>query len=94
MTLQFLELDQWAILQFCALFCAERQVFSIDHWPIRLQKTKDLGAEIINFDDEDPVEKIKKETGGRGVICIDAVRYEAVGHIGTIGNGEMEMRLV
>jgi S-(hydroxymethyl)glutathione dehydrogenase / alcohol dehydrogenase len=39
-----------------------------------------LGAEIINFDEEDPVERIKKETNGRGVICIDAVGYEAVGH--------------
>jgi S-(hydroxymethyl)glutathione dehydrogenase / alcohol dehydrogenase len=25
-------------------------------------KTKDLGAEIINFDNEDPVERIRKET--------------------------------
>jgi S-(hydroxymethyl)glutathione dehydrogenase/alcohol dehydrogenase len=37
------------------------RVFSIDHWPIRLNKTKDLGAEIINFDNEDPVERIKKK---------------------------------
>ena len=58
------------------------RVFSIDHWPKRLEKTKDLGAEIINFDDEDPVERIKKETNGRGAISIDAVGYEAVGHAG------------
>ncbi|MFL6399631.1 MAG: zinc-binding dehydrogenase, partial [Nitrososphaeraceae archaeon] len=56
------------------------RVFSIDHWSTRLRKTKDLGAEIINFDNEDPVERIKKETNGRGAICIDAVGYEAVGH--------------
>jgi len=56
------------------------RVFSIDHWPMRLDKTKDLGAEIINFDDEDPVDIIKKETNGKGAICIDAVGYEAVGH--------------
>ena len=31
------------------------RVFSVDHWPMRLDKTKDLGDEIINFDDEDPV---------------------------------------
>ena len=55
------------------------RVFSIDHWPTRLSKTKDLGADIINFDDEDPVERIKKETGERGALCIDAVGYEAVG---------------
>jgi S-(hydroxymethyl)glutathione dehydrogenase/alcohol dehydrogenase len=57
------------------------RVFSIDHWPNRLTKTKDLGAETINFDDEDPVDFIKKETSGKGAICIDAVGYEAVGHM-------------
>ncbi|HET8792282.1 MAG TPA: zinc-dependent alcohol dehydrogenase [Nitrososphaeraceae archaeon] len=56
------------------------RVFSIDHWPMRLDKTKDLGAETINFDDEDPIDIIKKETNGKGAICIDAVGYEAVGH--------------
>jgi S-(hydroxymethyl)glutathione dehydrogenase / alcohol dehydrogenase len=57
------------------------RVFSVDHWPMRLGKTKDLGAEIINFDDEEPVDFIKKETRGKGAICIDAVGYEAVGHM-------------
>ena len=56
------------------------RVFSIDHWPMRLDKTKDLGAETINFDDEDPVDTIKKETNGKGAICIDAVGFEAIGH--------------
>jgi S-(hydroxymethyl)glutathione dehydrogenase / alcohol dehydrogenase len=62
------------------------RVFSVDHWPARLNKTKDLGAEIINFDNEDPVERIKKESNGKGAICIDAVRYEAVGHTANGGN--------
>ena len=62
------------------------RVFSIDHWPNRLSKTKDLGAEIINFDDADPVELINKETNEKGVICIDAVGYEAVGHTGNISS--------
>ena len=57
------------------------RVFSIDHWPNRLTKTKDLGAEIVNFDYEDPVDFIRKETGRKGTICIDAVGYEAVGHM-------------
>jgi S-(hydroxymethyl)glutathione dehydrogenase/alcohol dehydrogenase len=56
-------------------------VFSIDHWPTRLKRTKDLGAETINFDDEDPVEVLKKETRGKGAICIDAVGFESVGHL-------------
>jgi S-(hydroxymethyl)glutathione dehydrogenase / alcohol dehydrogenase len=64
------------------------RVFSIDHWPARLNKTKDLGAEIINFDDEDPVERIKKETNGKGAICIDAVGYEAVGHASSSSKGD------
>lgn len=64
------------------------RVFSIDHWPMRLNKTKDLGAEIINFDDEDPVDVIKKETNGKGAICIDAVGFEAVGHMaGNVSDG-------
>jgi S-(hydroxymethyl)glutathione dehydrogenase/alcohol dehydrogenase len=62
------------------------RVFSVDHWPNCLNKTKDLGAEIINFDNEDPVERIKKETNGKGTICIDAVGYEAVGHTANGGN--------
>jgi S-(hydroxymethyl)glutathione dehydrogenase/alcohol dehydrogenase len=64
----------------CFLRGAAR-VFSIDHWPMRLNRTKDLGAEIINFDDEDPVDFIQKETGRKGAICIDAVGYESVGHM-------------
>jgi S-(hydroxymethyl)glutathione dehydrogenase / alcohol dehydrogenase len=60
------------------------RVFSIDHWPMRLNRTKELGAEIINFDNEDPVDYIMKETGRKGAICIDAVGFEAVGH--TAGN--------
>lgn len=63
------------------------RVFSIDHWPMRLDKTKDLGAEIINFDNEDPVDRIKRETNGKGAICIDAVGFEAVGHLAGNGNG-------
>jgi S-(hydroxymethyl)glutathione dehydrogenase/alcohol dehydrogenase len=36
------------------------RVFCLDHWPARLSKVNDLGAEIINFDYEDPVDRIKK----------------------------------
>jgi S-(hydroxymethyl)glutathione dehydrogenase/alcohol dehydrogenase len=42
------------------------RVFSVDHWPMRLNKTKDLGAKIINFDDEDPVDVIKKKLMEKG----------------------------
>lgn len=64
------------------------RVFSVDHWPLRLNKTKALGAELINFDNEDPVDIIKKETNGKGAICIDAVGFEAVGHMaGNVSEG-------
>lgn len=56
------------------------RVFSIDHEASRLEKTRLLGAETINFEDYDPVNAIQDATNGRGVICIDAVGYEAVGH--------------
>src|SRR5215218_6300354 len=56
------------------------RVFVIDHWPYRLDRTAKLGAEPINFDREDPVERIRQETRGKGAKCIDAVGYEAVGH--------------
>lgn len=57
------------------------RILSIDHWPARLEKTKALGAETINFDG-DPAKNIKELTKGKGAICIDAVGYEAVGHSG------------
>jgi S-(hydroxymethyl)glutathione dehydrogenase/alcohol dehydrogenase len=54
------------------------KVFSVDCIPARLRKTKQLGAEAINFDEQDPVKLIRQATEGRGAICIDAVGYEAV----------------
>jgi S-(hydroxymethyl)glutathione dehydrogenase/alcohol dehydrogenase len=63
-----------------ALLRGAAKVFVIDHWPYRLDRTAKLGAEPINFDREDPVERIRHETRGKGAKCIDAVGYEAVGH--------------
>jgi threonine dehydrogenase-like Zn-dependent dehydrogenase len=37
-------------------------ILSVDHWLTRLRKTRDLGAETINFYNKDPVERIKKRT--------------------------------
>jgi S-(hydroxymethyl)glutathione dehydrogenase / alcohol dehydrogenase len=47
----------------------------------------DLGTEIINFDKDNPVEILQKETKGKGVLCIDSVGFEAVGHTTGSGNG-------
>lgn len=56
------------------------RVFCVDRVNARLAKTKELGAEIINFEVEDPVKLIMTATRGRGTLCIDAVGYEAIGH--------------
>ena len=53
-------------------------------WPNGLNLTKDLEAEIINFD-EDPVVVIKKETKEKGIKCIYTIGFEAIGHFA--GNG-------
>jgi threonine dehydrogenase-like Zn-dependent dehydrogenase len=54
------------------------RVFAVDHHPLRLEKAKELGAETINFDVDDPVEVILSLTGGIGVDrVIDAVGVDA-----------------
>jgi S-(hydroxymethyl)glutathione dehydrogenase/alcohol dehydrogenase len=42
---------------------------------------------VINFDNEGRADVIKRQTSGKGAICIDAVGYEAVGHAGSGKNG-------
>lgn len=54
------------------------RIFAIDNIPDRLEMAKRQGAEIINFDEEDPVQTIKDLTGGIGVDrAIDAVGVDA-----------------
>ncbi|QDU37351.1 Glutathione-independent formaldehyde dehydrogenase [Maioricimonas rarisocia] len=54
------------------------RVIAIDHVPWRLEKARELQAEIINFDEEDPVETMLELTGGIGVDrAIDAVGIDA-----------------
>jgi threonine dehydrogenase-like Zn-dependent dehydrogenase len=54
------------------------RIFAIDHRSDRLEVARRQGAEIINFDEDDPVETIKNLTGGIGVDCaIDAVGVDA-----------------
>jgi threonine dehydrogenase-like Zn-dependent dehydrogenase len=55
------------------------RIFAIDTIPSRLQMAKNLGAEIIDFNVEDPVEVLQSLTGGTGVDrAIDAVGVDAV----------------
>lgn len=54
------------------------RVFAIDRFADRLATAQRQGAEIINFDQEDPVAAIKRLTGGVGVDrAIDAVGVDA-----------------
>ena len=54
------------------------RVFAIDTHPDRLKKAEELGAEPIDFNKLHPVEHIKSQTGGVGVLrVIDAVGVDA-----------------
>lgn len=54
------------------------RVLAIDHLADRLDMARRQGAEVINFDEEDPVKTIQELTGGIGVDCaIDAVGVDA-----------------
>ncbi len=54
------------------------RIFAIDSKPDRLEIARRQGAEVINFEEEDPVEVIKNLTGGIGVDrAIDAVGVDA-----------------
>ncbi|TFW05399.1 glutathione-dependent formaldehyde dehydrogenase [Oxalobacteraceae bacterium OM1] len=54
------------------------RIFAIDRLPDRLEIARRQGAEIINFEEEDPIETIKTLTGGIGVDrVIDAVGVDA-----------------
>lgn len=54
------------------------RVLAVDHLPDRLDMARRQGAEVINFDEEDPVKTIMELTGGVGVDCaIDAVGVDA-----------------
>lgn len=54
------------------------RLFAIDNRPDRLEMARRQGAEVINFDEEDPVQTIKDLTGGIGVDrVIDAVGVDA-----------------
>ncbi|WP_372501085.1 glutathione-dependent formaldehyde dehydrogenase (plasmid) [Tistrella mobilis] len=67
---------QFAIIS-AQLMGAER-VIGVDRLPDRLEAARAKGAEIVNFEEEDPVEAIRALTGGIGVDrVIDAVGVDA-----------------
>lgn len=62
-----------------SMLMAAGRVLAVDHMPDRLDMARRQGAEVINFDVEDPVQVIKDLTGGIGPDCaIDAVGVDAV----------------
>jgi threonine dehydrogenase-like Zn-dependent dehydrogenase len=68
---------QFAIVS--AFLLGAGRVFAIDRIDSRLEMAQNSGAEIINFEREDPVEAIRKLTGQIGVDrAIDAVGIDAV----------------
>ena len=64
-----------------AFMLGAERVIAIDRFPERLHLAERAGkAEVINYEDLDPVEELKERTGGRGPdACIDAVGMEAHG---------------
>jgi len=55
------------------------RVLAIDTIPYRLDIARELGAEVIDFNADDPIETIRELTGGIGVDrAIDAVGVDAV----------------
>ncbi|MDG4824564.1 alcohol dehydrogenase catalytic domain-containing protein [Asanoa sp. WMMD1127] len=67
--------------QFAILSAFQRganRVIAVDHHPDRLERARALGAEVVNFDEEDPVEALLDLTLGIGPDrAIDAVGVDA-----------------
>lgn len=67
--------------QFCivsAKLLGAGRILAVDTVPDRLEMARAQGAEIIDFNDEDPVETIRRLTGGSGADrAIDAVGVDA-----------------
>ena len=62
-----------------ALYLGAGRVFAIDTIPSRLDMARQLGAEAIDFNKDDPVQVIRDLTGGIGVDrAIDAVGVDSV----------------
>jgi threonine dehydrogenase-like Zn-dependent dehydrogenase len=61
-----------------AMLMGAGRVLAVDHHPSRLEMARRQGAEVINFDEENPVETIQRLTDKIGVDrAIDAVGVDA-----------------
>jgi threonine dehydrogenase-like Zn-dependent dehydrogenase len=82
---------QFAILS--AKLLGAGRVIAVDRVPSRLDMARAQGAEVINFEEEDPVEASRRLTGGIGVDrVIDAVGVDAehADHGPAAANAEQE----
>ncbi len=70
------------------------RVIAIDRFPERLEKARQKGAEVINYEEKEVFETLKEMTGGIGPdACIDAVGMEAHG-MGMTGKFDKAMQTV
>ncbi|MEX2534988.1 MAG: zinc-dependent alcohol dehydrogenase [Trueperaceae bacterium] len=73
-----------------------KQVIAIDSVPERLAKAAELGAITIHHEQEDPIERLRELTAGRGPdACIEAVGMEAHGGglLGPLDRAKQAVRL-
>ena len=67
---------QFAIIS--ARLLGATRIIAVDRLPDRLEMARRNGAEIVNFDEEDPIKAIKRLTGDVGADCvIDVVGIDA-----------------
>lgn len=63
---------------FCLKQSSVHKIFAIDRIPSRLEKARQQGATVINFDEKDPVEALRNLTNNKGPTkIIDAVGIDA-----------------
>jgi threonine dehydrogenase-like Zn-dependent dehydrogenase len=61
-----------------ALLLGASRVIAIDRIPDRLEKAREFGADVVNFEEQDVLLELNRRTGGRGPdAVIDAVGLEA-----------------
>ena len=67
---------QFAIIS--ARLLGATRIIAVDRLPDRLEMARRNGAEVINFEKEDPIKAVKRLTGGVGADCvIDVVGVDA-----------------
>ncbi|KAL9060752.1 MAG: hypothetical protein Q9162_000456 [Coniocarpon cinnabarinum] len=67
------------LVAYSAFLRGATAVYVIDHVPSRLAKAESIGAVAIDFTKDNPVDQVKKLTGGSGIMRVfDVIGYECV----------------